>query len=644
MARRSIGLLVVAALSVLGLTVLAQTSPSSAAVPAVAWTHVVNTPAGCTSSCTSAPPNGPGGSMAYDPATKQLVDFGSDAGNSTWLWSGTAWTQVNDSGDPGCTGNCTNSPPDKNTFGMAYDPASQAIIVFGSNYHNDTWAWNGTTWTQVADGGSPGCTTACPDSPPPAYGTQMAYDAATGQMVDFGGLPNYFSLPDLNLNDTWILSYRNGTYSWAQVDDSGNAGCTTTCPDSPPGRNVGQMTYDPATKQLVLWGGEENAGEANGTNATWLWNGSTWNQVDDANGAAAGCGESWPAANPCPQSPPGRVGYGMAYDPALGEVVIFGGMNRFGVMEYNDTWGWNGTVWTQLDANPRCGDQYHPCVDSPPGRDTFAMADDGASNQVVMFGGGGFNDTWVLPAAPPTPIQSGGAAVAAIPGGGGYWVASSSGAVSAYGSAKYYGSMAGQHLNAPIVGIASTPDGRGYWLVGSDGGIFSFGDASFYGSMGGSHLNKPIVGISANPDGGGYWMVASDGGIFSFGSATFYGSMGGAHLNKPVVGMSAGPNGGGYWLVASDGGVFSFGSATFHGSSGGIQLNEPVIGLASTHDGGGYWLVAGDGGVFTFGDATFAGSAVGKAGAGDTVGLFNSSGTGYSVVVSSGASYGFGNR
>jgi hypothetical protein len=108
--------------------------------------------------------------------------------------------------------------------------------------------------------------------------------------------------------------------------------------------------------------------------------------------------------------------------------------------------------------------------------------------------------------------------------------------------------------------------------------------------------------------------------------------------------MSAGPNGGGYWLVASDGGVFSFGSATFHGSSGGIQLNEPVIGLASTHDGGGYWLVAGDGGVFTFGDATFAGSAVGKAGAGDTVGLFNSSGTGYSVVVSSGASYGFGNR
>jgi hypothetical protein len=645
MARRSIKLLLVAALSVLGLTVLAQTSPSSAAVPALSWTHVVNTPAGCEGNCTSSPPGGPGGSMAYDPATKQLVDFGSGGGNSTWLWSGTAWTQVNDDGDPGCSSGCTNSPPNKNTFAMAYDPASQAIIVFGSNGYNDTWAWNGTTWTQVADGGSAGCTTACPNSPPGAYGTQMAYDAATGQMVDFGGGADYSnSPPALNYNDTWILSYRNGTYSWAQVDDSGSPGCTTTCTGAPPGRNVSQMAYDPATQQLLLWGGEVNAGRANGTNATWLWNGTGWNQVGDGNGTAAGCGGTEPILNPCPASPPARIGFGMAYDPALSEVVVFGGMNLFNELEFNDTWGWNGTLWTQLNIDSGCGNAYYPCPSSPPARDTLTMADDGATNQIVMFGGAGFNDTWVAPAAPPTPIQSGGAAVASLPGGQGYWVAASSGAVSAYGSAKSYGSMAGTPLNAPIVGIASTPDGQGYWLVGSDGGIFSFGDASFYGSMGGAHLNEPIVGMSANPDGGGYWMVASDGGVFSFGSATFYGSMGGAHLNKPVVGMSAEPNGGGYWMVASDGGVFSFGSATFHGSTGGIQLNEPVIGLASTHDGGGYWLVAGDGGVFTFGDATFAGSAVGKAGAGDTIGLFNSSGTGYSVVVSSGASYGFGDR
>jgi len=79
----------------------------------------------------------------------------------------------------------------------------------------------------------------------------------------------------------------------------------------------------------------------------------------------------------------------------------------------------------------------------------------------------------------------------------------------------------------------------GYWEVASDGGIFTFGDAGFYGSMGGQPLNKPVVGIAATPDGKGYWEVASDGGIFTFGDAGFYGSMGGQPLNKPVVGLAA---------------------------------------------------------------------------------------------------------
>ncbi len=81
-----------------------------------------------------------------------------------------------------------------------------------------------------------------------------------------------------------------------------------------------------------------------------------------------------------------------------------------------------------------------------------------------------------------------------------------------------------------------TPDGGGYWEVASDGGVFSFGDAQFYGSMGGQPLNKPIVGMASTADGGGYWEVASDGGIFSFGDATFEGSMGGQPLNAPIVG------------------------------------------------------------------------------------------------------------
>ncbi len=73
--------------------------------------------------------------------------------------------------------------------------------------------------------------------------------------------------------------------------------------------------------------------------------------------------------------------------------------------------------------------------------------------------------------------------------------------------------------------MAATQKGAGYWLVATDGGIFAFGDAGFYGSMGGQPLNEPIVGMAAptSPLGSGYWLVASDGGVFSF-SVPFYGS------------------------------------------------------------------------------------------------------------------------
>ena len=151
-------------------------------------------------------------------------------------------------------------------------------------------------------------------------------------------------------------------------------------------------------------------------------------------------------------------------------------------------------------------------------------------------------------------------------------LAARDGGVFTYGTASFAGSMGGQHLNAPIVGVATTPDGPGYWLVGSDGGVFAFGDASFDGSMGDQSLNAPIVGMAPTRDGKGYWLVASDGGVFAFGDAGFHGSMGGLHLNAPVVGMAATDHGG-YYLVASDGGIFSFGAR---------RSTAPLVGPGST--------------------------------------------------------------
>jgi hypothetical protein len=151
----------------------------------------------------------------------------------------------------------------------------------------------------------------------------------------------------------------------------------------------------------------------------------------------------------------------------------------------------------------------------------------------------------------------------------------------------------------PSSGSGATSKPVGYWLTTSNGDVFPFGDARSYGSVAGIHLNGPIVGMAATPDGKGYWLVASDGGVFSFGDATFQGSTGGIHLNEPIVGMAATPDGTGYWLVASDGGVFSFGGATFHGSTAGMQLPAPIDALVLAPDAG-YWMVSSAGDVYSF--------------------------------------------
>lgn len=383
------------------LALVTGVSPTLASSPNVApWVQVDDSPTGCTNTCADAPPLGAGAAMAYDAASHQMVLFGPDYGNDTWLWSGSAWTQTDDATDLGCTSTCTDSPPDRNVFAMTYDAASGSIIIFGGNELNDTWAWHGSTWTQVADGTDPGCTDSCPSSPPSNTGGRMAYDPTTKQVILFGGGNDY----EWDYNDTWALTWHGGsTYTWAQVDDSTDPRCTIGCIDSPPDRNVNTFAFDPATNQLVLFGGELTGGRANGLNDTWIWTGSAWQQVDDNNGKAAGCGESSPTSDPCPASPQPRIGAGMAFDPALGELVLFGGMNNFNDEEYNDTWAWNGTTWSHIDnaGDASCTDT---CAASPYKNDTFAFADDGSSNQLVLFGGTyGGNATWIIHAVPAAP-------------------------------------------------------------------------------------------------------------------------------------------------------------------------------------------------------------------------------------------------
>jgi hypothetical protein len=146
------------------------------------------------------------------------------------------------------------------------------------------------------------------------------------------------------------------------------------------------------------------------------------------------------------------------------------------------------------------------------------------------------------------------------PVGRGYWEFARDGGVftfSAPGSAlPFYGSTGDLVLNQPVDGILVAPDGSGYTLVAGDGGVFNF-DTSFDGSLGGQRLNAPIVGVAGDAN-GGYTLVASDGGIFTF-DAPFYGSLGGAPPASPVVAVATVVGGGGYVMVDRLGAVYAFG-------------------------------------------------------------------------------------
>ena len=136
------------------------------------------------------------------------------------------------------------SPPARSQASMAYDAATGTVLLFGGTDtgqggDNDTWTWNGTTWTQQHPAASP----------PGRVGASMDYDGTTGNVVLFGGRGRQALL----LNDTWTW---DGT-TWTQQDPA----------TSPTTREVAAMAYDAATGNVVLFGGYRNGYVSD----TWTW-------------------------------------------------------------------------------------------------------------------------------------------------------------------------------------------------------------------------------------------------------------------------------------------------------------------------------------------------------------------------------------
>jgi hypothetical protein len=153
---------------------------------------------------------------------------------------------------------------------------------------------------------------------------------------------------------------------------SGWTDLTAGLPLSPGGRYAGGAAWDTATNEAVLFGGLGSAGPLR---STWTFLNGGWHTAG-------------PALPNLTNDPTSRFGAAMAFDPAIGRTVLFGGRDSEG-HQLADTWTFDGTNWTNLtDA----------LSGAPPARVNASLGYDPDLGRLVLFGGRSpsavFADTW----------------------------------------------------------------------------------------------------------------------------------------------------------------------------------------------------------------------------------------------------------
>jgi hypothetical protein len=266
-------------------------------------------------------------SLAYDPAHRELVLFGGNTFQTvfgdTWVRKSGAWTQQHPA----------RSPSARTGAAMVYDAATGQLLLFGGSarpftgggFDAQTWVWNGTTWRRLHPA----------TSPPARHNADMIYDAATHDVILFGGYNGAY------LGDTWAW---DGT-TWTRL----------TPATSPSPRDSESLVYDPASQAAIMFGGFSTS--TGRLSDTWSWDGTTWTQLS-------------PAASP------GVVTFAWqaAYDAASGQLLLLGGDPGSG-SPLNGTWDWTGTTWTQLTSGPA--------------RAYGSMTYNTSTQRIELFGGAG---------------------------------------------------------------------------------------------------------------------------------------------------------------------------------------------------------------------------------------------------------------
>jgi len=160
--------------------------------------------------------------IAFDTTRDRLVVHGGYNGNSlladTWEWNpGTNTWQSFGNGPIGR----------RYAHRMVYDKARGKSVLHGGFYffnRNDTWTWNGATWTQL------------PSTGPGRYVFNMLYDARRGRTVLHGGTT---CCGEVEYGSTWVLEGD----SWIECGVGG------------PPRGYANWAHDEARDVYVLAGG-----------------------------------------------------------------------------------------------------------------------------------------------------------------------------------------------------------------------------------------------------------------------------------------------------------------------------------------------------------------------------------------------------
>ena len=255
--------------------------------------------------------------MAYDWADGYVVLYGGGEGgigtpkkelSDTWTFRGGVWTDITEKAD---------SPPGLAYPSCAYDTAAGYLVLFGGangrgptytgtsgltvHSTDQTWKFLEGKWTNI--------TATTGSHPGPRFGAAMAYDAADGYVVLYGGAINGTStangscspLQCPHLNETW--KFAGGT--WTNLTDTASPAGT------PPGVWEAAMSND-SSGGIVIFGGQANGYKSpNATgNYTWVFLGGRWTNVTTEQ-----------TFSPAP-----RFGAAVAFEPETATVVLFSGL------------------------------------------------------------------------------------------------------------------------------------------------------------------------------------------------------------------------------------------------------------------------------------------------------------------------------